>query len=81
MGAALLYLEYKTMAKRKTESFSQRIDRAISDLSERVELADKDIVREASKLYSALYHEILGRSKGENGSGIDGEDITEISLD
>ncbi len=69
------------MTKQNKISFSQRVEIAIKELSEKVEIGNKDVKREAAKLYKYLYDEVVEKREGpkvtESGEGA----ITEISLD
>jgi hypothetical protein len=69
------------MAKSGSVSFSKRIDGVIKELCGKQELTDKDLLREASKLYKVLYNEVLERIKSDTGSNNAGEDVKEILLD
>jgi len=62
-------------------SFSQRFEMAIKELSEKVEIGNKDVIIEAAKLYKYLYNEVLEKRKGPKISDSGDGAVTEISLD
>ncbi|MBN2322380.1 MAG: hypothetical protein JXQ30_01500 [Spirochaetes bacterium] len=69
------------MTPKKKVSFHDRIEPAIKDLNERVEITEKDIQQEAARLYKYLYEE-TAREMGTGPGGDAGtDDVTEIPLD
>ncbi len=69
------------MAPRKRVSFRDRVSAAVKDLDEKIEVSEKDILRESSKLYRYLYEETFRETGTEPDGDAGTEDVTEISLD
>jgi hypothetical protein len=69
------------MTKQNMPSFSQKFEMAIKELSEKVEIGNKDVIREAAKLYKYLYNEALEKREGPKVSDSGDGAVTEISLD
>ena len=69
------------MAPRKRISFVDRVSAAVKDLNEKIEVSEKDILQESSKLYRYLYEETVRETGTESHGDAGTEDVTEISLD
>ena len=69
------------MAKRNTQSFSERVDATIERFSGKADFSYSDLQREALKLYKCLYGELSEKREKKSGSEKSGGAMTEISLD